>query len=342
MSLRNLNVSSKTHRILINKLKDKKIFQVYKKFERDFKLKDDFLVAVSGGPDSLALSFLTKVYAIKNSLKVHYFLIDHKLRKNSSKEANFVKNLLKNYLIQLNILNWNGKKPNKNIQSLARFKRYDLLIHQAKKLNIKNILLGHHKDDLIENFFIRMTRGSGLNGLVSFDAKSKYKEFNLIRPLLKFSKKDLIFISKNIFKQYVEDPSNQNDKYQRTMIRNLIHSLQFQGFDKDKFNLTLKNLKFANFSINHFIEKNIRENSIAFDEKDSIFLNKDFFNQPEEIIFRSLTEIVKAVGNKYYPVRGKKIYKIIELVNKPNSFKVTLGNCVLKKVNNTIIVTKEA
>jgi len=342
MSLRNLTASNKTHRILINKLKDKKIFQIYEKFEKEFRLKDDFLVAVSGGPDSLALAFLTKIYAIKNSIKAHYFLVDHKLRKNSSEEAKFVKNLLKDYLIKLNVLKWNGKKPIKNIQSSARFKRYNLLIHQAKKLNIKNILLGHHNDDLIENFFIRMTRGSGLNGLVSFDAQSEYKGFNLIRPLLKFSKKDLIFTSKNIFEQYVEDPSNKNDKYKRTYIRNLIQGLQFQGFDKDKFNLTIKNLKFANFSMSYFVEKNIRDNSVRFNEKDSIFLNKNFFNQPEEIVFRSLIEIIKSVGHKYYPVRGKKINMIIELVNKPNPFKITLGNCLLKKVNNTIIVTKEA
>ena len=68
-------------------------------------------------------------------------------------------------------MEWN--KPKKNIQSIARDKRYELLINKAKKYKIKNILLGHHLDDLFENFFIRILRGSGLNGLISLDKKHK-------------------------------------------------------------------------------------------------------------------------------------------------------------------------
>ena len=61
MSPKNLNVSKKTHNFLLNKLKDKRILQIYKKFESDLATKNDFVVAVSGGPDSLALSFLAKI-----------------------------------------------------------------------------------------------------------------------------------------------------------------------------------------------------------------------------------------------------------------------------------------
>ena len=66
-----------------------------------------------------------------------------------------------------------GKKPTKNIQSIARKKRYELLFSSCKKFKINNILIGHHQDDLFENFFIRILRGSGLKGLVSFDKKTK-------------------------------------------------------------------------------------------------------------------------------------------------------------------------
>ena len=84
----------------------------------------------------------------------------------------------------LEILTWVGKKPKSNIQSIARDKRYTLMIKKAKKFKINNILLGHHKDDLIENFFIRILRGSGLNGMVSFDQRTNLQNINLIRPLL--------------------------------------------------------------------------------------------------------------------------------------------------------------
>ena len=199
MSPKNLNVSKKTHNFLLNKLKDKRILQIYKKFERDLAIKNDFVVAVSGGPDSLALSFLAKILEIKKLVKVKYFIVDHKLRRESTSEAIYVKKILKNYLINLEILSWNGAKPKKNIQSIARDKRYELLISRAKKYKIKNILLGHHLDDLFENFFLRILRGSGLNGLISLDKKTKKNEVNLIRPLINVDKKDLIYISKKIF-----------------------------------------------------------------------------------------------------------------------------------------------
>ena len=70
-------------------------------------------------------------------------------------------------------------------------------------------------------------------------------------------------------------------------------------------------------------------------------LNKDFFNQPEEVVFRSLTEIIKIIGKKYYPVRGKKIDNVVQMIKNRSFLKTTLGNCILKKVNNTIIVSKE-
>ena len=194
MSLKNLNASNKTHKFILNKLKDKKIYQIYKKFEKCIEVNENFIVSVSGGPDSLALCFLSKIYSIKKYLKVKYIHVDHKLRDNSTNEAKLVKLLLRTLPANLEILTWIGKKPKSNIQSIAREKRYELLITKAKKIKINNILFGHHKDDLIENFFIRILRGSGLNGMVSFDQKSKLQNINLIRPLLKFSKKNLKLI----------------------------------------------------------------------------------------------------------------------------------------------------
>ena len=76
MSPKNLNVSKKTHKFLLNKLKDKRILQIYKKFENNLNINENFIVAVSGGPDSLALSFLAKIYSIKYFLNVKYLIVD--------------------------------------------------------------------------------------------------------------------------------------------------------------------------------------------------------------------------------------------------------------------------
>ena len=108
------------------------------------------------------------------------------------------------------------------------------------------------------------------------------------------------------------------------------------------FEITLNNLKFANNSIKFYTQKNIFDNSYTFKDKKLILLNREFFNQPEEVVFRSLSEIIRVVGKKYYPVRGKKIDHVVELIKNKSFFKITLGNCILKRVNNTVIVSKES
>ena len=341
MSQTNSNVSKKTHKFLIDKLKDKRILQIYKKFESNLILNEGFIVAVSGGPDSLALSFLTKVYSIKKSLNVRYFIVDHKLRKDSTLEARSVQKPLKKFSINLNILTWNGYKPKKNIQSIARNKRYELLINKAKKLKIKNILIGHHLDDLFENFFIRILRGSGLKGLISLGRETQKNDINLMRPLIYIDKNDLVYISNYIFGSYVEEPSNKDDKFKRVKIRNFLNQLSLEGLDRRKFLLTIKNLKIANENIKFYTIKNLKENVTILQKKENAILKEDFFFQSDEVVFRSFTEVIKIVGKKYYSVRGKKIDKIIDLVKSRSSFKVTLGGCIVKKVNGTIIFLKE-
>ena len=341
MSLKNSNASKKTHKFLLNKLKDRRTLKIYKKFESELAINKNFIVAVSGGPDSLALSFLSKIYSIKNSLEVVYFIVDHKLRKNSKLEAKYVQKKLKNFSIKLNILAWKGFKPNKNIQSIAREKRYELLCDRAIKLRIENILVGHHLDDLFENFFIRILRGSGLQGLISLDRETQRNNINLIRPLINIDKVDLVYISNHVFGSYVQDPSNQDYKFKRVKVRNLLKELSLEGLDRNKFFLTIKNLKFANESIKFYTKKNLEENVTILQKKQNAILKENFFSQSEEVIFRSLGEVIKIIGKKYYTARGKKIDKIIQLVKSKSSFKVTLGGCLIKNVNGTVILSKE-
>ena len=341
MSLKNLNVSKKTHKLLLNKLKDKRTLQIYKKFESELNINKNFIVAVSGGPDSIALSFLAKIYSIKKSIDVKYFIVDHRLRKDSTSEAKHVQKNLKNFSIKLNILTWKGTKPIKNIQSIARNKRYELLTGIAKKYRIQNILLGHHLDDLFENFFMRILRGSGLNGLVSLDKETQRDAINLIRPLINFNKKDLIYLCDFIFGSHVVDPSNEDDKFKRVKVRNFLKQLGLEGLDRSKFHLTIKNLKLANENIKFYVKKNLEKNLTISQKNKNTILTEDFFSQSEEVVFRSIVEVIKVVGKKYYPVRGKKIDRIINLIGTKTSFKVTLGGCVIKKVNGTVILSKE-
>ena len=128
------------------------------------------------------------------------------------------------------------------------------------------ILTAHHKDDLIENFFIRLLRGSGLKGLISFSKiKSKVTHDDkifILRPLLDTSKKDLIYLSKNTFNFNVKDPSNLDDKFLRVKVRKLISNLEKDGLTFNKFKLSLNNLSKSNNTIDYYVQKNIKDLSL--------------------------------------------------------------------------------
>ena len=341
MSPKNLSAKIKIPKLLKDKFDNKRIIKIYKNFENSLDLNQSFIVAVSGGPDSLALAFLAKIYSLKNKLKAKFFIIDHKLRLNSSKEANKVKSILKRFSIDAEVLVWNGKKPKKNIQSLARKKRYELLFNKCSRLKINNILLGHHQEDLFENFFIRILRGSGLKGLISLNKKINIKNFNLLRPLLNQQKKDLIYIAKHVFNFYVSDPYNEDEKFQRVKIRKFLEKLKLNGLDQKKFSLTLNNLRHSNEVVRFYVRENLKKNTYLNHEKNQLFLNNDFFKQPYEVVFRSLSDSLMLIGMKYYSVRGKKLVKIIDEIINNNLYKATLGGCIIEKVNQTVIISKE-
>ena len=343
MNLKNLNVKNRTHKEILSYLHNKKISKIYKIFSKSLSIKDNLAVAVSGGPDSLSLAFLAKCFSLLHKVKVKVFIVDHKLRKNSSLEAITVTNNLKKIGIKCKILNWYGKKPLKRIQSIARDKRYLLLVNECKKNDIKHLLLGHHLDDVAENFIIRIVRGSGLNGLVSFNKKTKYKNINLniLRPLLDIEKKELTYISKEVFNFYIQDPANQNEIFKRTRVRNLLKELEKEGLDKQKLILTINNLKDSNQSIQYYLNKNMKENVFFSKKKNIYILKKDFFNQADEIIFRSFTKILQLMSKRYYPVRGKSLKQLIDRIDKKSFLKTTLGGCFIERANQTILISKE-
>jgi len=346
MKKKSLGVKKKIHKSFLYHLKNSRVNKVYGGFKNHLDKyiynKNIIGVAISGGPDSLALAFLTKCYLLSNNLRSKFFIVDHGLRKESSKETKTVKLILKKFDINCKILKWKGNKPFSNIQSIARNERYKLLKHACKKINIKHLLVGHHIDDLYENFFIRLLRGSGLRGLSSFGEVIKDEDnFFILRPLIKFKKKELIYISKLVFNFFVSDPSNENLYFKRSRVRKFIFDLNKEGFNIDKLNLTIKNLKIANESINYYVQKNINNNAKLNINKKMFILNQSFFIESDEVIFRSIAEILKKISGRYYPPRGKSISNLILKMKSLNHKKFTLGGCFIEKVNNTVFITRE-
>ena len=129
----------------------------------------------------------------------------------------------------------------------AREKRYDLLTHYCKSSNISYLLTAHHLDDEIENFLMRLIRGSGIKGLSSSRPSSKHRRsgVNVIRPLLSFSKKSLIKYLSLTKQNYIVDPTNKDARFDRSRIRALTTQLISEGLSKSRFANVIDNLKKA-------------------------------------------------------------------------------------------------
>ena len=348
MKKRNLSAKKKIHNFYLRKLKDPRIKKIYSEFEKNLGKYNlsKFSIAVSGGADSMALSFLAKCHSIKQNIEYHYFTVDHKIRPASTKEAKQTKNKLNKFGIDCEILTWKNNKSLSNLQAKARENRYKLIFQKCLKNNIDLVLTAHQKNDIYENFFIRLLRGSGLKGLSSFQKNrtkiNKNLNVSILRPLLNISKQDLSYITRRTFNFNIEDPSNQNDNFLRIKVRKLINQLKSYGLTFEKFNLTLENLNKSNKAIEFYIKKNINENTKLLNKNKSTIINENFFHQPEEIVFRSFSKLIHNTGNKKSFARGKKILNLINDIESNKNFKKrTLSGCILEKINKSIIISKE-
>ena len=348
MKRKSLSVKKKTLNFYLTKLKDPKLKKLYNIFSNSLTslniVNKKIMVGVSGGVDSLSVLFFSKCYAIKHKATLYPVIIDHKLRKESTIEARNLKyKLKKNFKIKCKVLSKKIIKINKNLQSYARDLRYKLFFEECNKQKIDYLILGHHKDDLIENFFIRFLRGSGLKGLVSFDKNViNYNGIKVIRPLLSTSKQDLLKINKKTFGFFIDDPTNNDDKFLRSRIRKLIVNLNKEGLKFNKFYLTLQNLSKSNKVIEFFVEKNVVENSKYFKRDKKIILNHSFFKNPEEIILRSFSRVIQNISNKKNYPRGKKVLGLIDSLRfSDKNVKLTLSGCIIEKISNSVIIYQE-
>ena len=302
--------------------------------------KNKYVVAVSGGPDSLALVALTKAYNFFRKTSFYYVLIDHNIRKNSNHEAHKVKKLLKKENINLKIF-LNKKKIIKNIQSEARVARYDILSSYCKKNRVKVLLTAHNLEDQVETFFIRLSRGSGLRGLAAMKPLSKLNnQVSLFRPLLDTKKKFLIKISKNIFGTYFKDPSNKSEKYLRTKVRNLKKPLENSGIKYEQIFKSIQNLSLSKMTLDGYFNKIFKE-LIKKSNKEILINFSKYKILSRDTKMALINESIKKLKKNYYDLRSKKVENLIINIEKREFKKNSLGGCVFFKKGKNLCLKVE-
>lgn len=179
-------------------------------------------IAVSGGPDSLALLLLAA--AARPGL-IAAATVDHRLRPESRSEARMVARVCDGIAVPHSILPADTGAPTSNLQAWARALRYRLLAGWAAERGLDAIATAHHLDDQAETFLMRLARGSGVGGLAGVQPSRRLGSgVRLVRPLLGWRRHELSAIVAAAGLDVVDDPSNSDDRFDRSRVRRLIES----------------------------------------------------------------------------------------------------------------------
>ena len=305
-----------------------------------FEKNPSIAIAVSGGPDSMALVFLLNTWIKSKKGEINALIVDHKLRKSSSVEAKNVLSFLKFKKIKSKIMSVKNSKLVKKNMNEARNNRYELLTNFCKKNNILHLFVGHHSDDNIETFIYRKVSGSDLEGLQSIKDKTIKNKIIIARPLINFTKKEILKFNKQNSIPYIDDASNLNLKFTRPVIRKFLNEtdkLNIKEIKKD-----FKIIKKYSPNYNSMIWNILINNTVAI-KKNRIVLNLKYFLKNDYLIMvKIINKIYKFFNNQDYFLRSKKIQILINQIKYKNFTKFNLKSMLVEKHNNTLVFFKKS
>lgn len=302
----------------------------------DYIFNNYVVIGVSAGPDSMCLLDLLQ----KKATKIVVCHINHNVRKESIEEEEYITKYCQDKNIILEKTTINNYQEN-NFENEARKKRYMFYEEILKKYNSKTLLLAHHGDDLIETILMKISRGSNLEGYAGIKEISNVKNYQIIRPLLKYTKEDIINYNKSNNIKYYNDSSNQSTNYTRNRYRlNILPLLK-----KEDKNIHKKYLKYSKTLIEYddYIKREVKRN-INNVYKENI-INIDNLNKLDTFLIKNiLYNIMNNIyQNKNNIITDRHIQNIISLLNntKPN-IKIDLPNNkeIVKEYNKLIIKDK--
>jgi tRNA(Ile)-lysidine synthase len=185
---------------------------------------DAVVVAVSGGPDSVAMLHVLFLLSERYSWRLVVAHVNHKFRGDESDaEAAFVAELAKSYSLPCEIGNIDVPayidQTSLNAQVAAREKRYEFLHEVANRYHATRVALAHHADDQAETIMMRILRGTGPSGLAGMPERRVEKKVELVRPFLRIYKAEVVQYCREHGLEYCMDSSNELRKYARNQIR---------------------------------------------------------------------------------------------------------------------------
>jgi tRNA(Ile)-lysidine synthase len=306
------------------------------------------VLAVSGGPDSIALMWLVARWrrALSRGPRLIAVTVDHGLRPEAAREARDVKHLARTLDVPHRTLRWTGAKPKTGLPAAARAARYRLLAKAARASGATHILTAHTRDDQAETLLMRILRGSGIAGLAAMARETEREGVWLARPLLDIPKSRLVATLDRAKIAFVDDPTNRDMSFTRPRLRALMPALVEEGGDSRNLARLASRLARANAAIEVLADG--AERYLALRDPDDAarfgFDAQAFAGLPEEIRLRLLKRAIDRAGHEGPAELGKLEALLTVLDNaianghKQTKLKQTLAGAAISLIGGRIHV----
>lgn len=305
-------------------------------------------LAVSGGPDSMALLLLMDRWRRKRlklgqpAPDLTILTIDHGLRKESGEECQFVLDKADELGYEAELLHWSGPKPTTRIQEMAREFRYQQMVAACHLRGIKTLMTAHHLDDQAETFLMRLARGSGVDGLSAMAIESRRYGLRLLRPLLDFEKADLIAQLDQSGWSYRIDPSNTDTRFERVRLREGKEELEKLGLSSQMIGLAASRLRRAKTALNEISNDFLAKNVFITDYGTARVDQLAFSDAPDEIAIRALSKLLKLCGGSQDVANMARLENLTEKLKDDFSTNRTLAGCRLIAKGDFWLILREA
>lgn len=309
------------------------------------------ILAVSGGADSMAMMHLAARWSELHPDPFRTIVVatvDHDLRPESRREAEWVAGEAHAIGIAHELLSWTGVKPTSGIQDAARAARYRLLAELAWRLagaEPAAIVTAHTVNDQAETFLMRLARGSGIDGLTGMSASrllGREAHCRLVRPLLGVDAARLRATLQAHGRAWIEDPSNDCDRFERVRLRKAFAPLQAAGLTAGKIALSARRLERARAALEAGADA--LGTAAELDVHEGMFASLQtqvLRSAPEELRVRLMARLIAAFGGQDEPVRLARLEALIARMQEESFEAATLGGCIVLRQADEIRVFRE-
>jgi tRNA(Ile)-lysidine synthase len=295
-------------------------------------------VAVSGGPDSMALMLLADRWARRQGGLAWGLTVDHGLRLESADEARIVASWLAAHAIPHRILRWDGPKPGSGIQEAAREARYRLLAGWCRKQGCLHLFTAHHLQDQIETHLIRRRAGSGVEGLAGMSAVRDLEGCRLVRPLLAVCRDRMGALLDAEGQKFLHDPSNLNPVFERARLRlDLVEETSLVPKKAAEVRAYARERTARGQALDRLIARAVWLHPAGFGVLDPAVLAA----ADRETGTRLLSRVVLCLGGLRYPARTARLTRLLMTLLREPGRACTLGGCRFVPWRGRLLVLRE-